>query len=106
MDLGSSSKFLIPSCSLFTQILGVEPDADTAEIDKNYRVKKYANRNNQEMLAKIESAHNSLMLSSLAGRLKVRMHASSRRRQPAEGAQTLCRSAFQDDGGGSRSKIG
>lgn len=52
------------------KVLGVEQGADTAEIDKNYRVKKYAYRGNQEMLAKIESAHNSLMLSSLAGRLK------------------------------------
>ncbi|GLC35730.1 Coiled-coil domain-containing protein 13 [Pleodorina starrii] len=52
------------------KLLGVERDADSTEIGKAYRVKKYEHRFNPEMLQKVESAHSSIMLSQLSARMK------------------------------------
>lgn len=52
-------------------MLGLEPGADSAEIAKQYRVKRYEHRSNDAMLAKVEAAHGSLMLSALNARMKV-----------------------------------
>lgn len=53
------------------QILGVDRDAPSADVDKAYRVKMYAFRNDSAMLRKIEAAHSSLQLSALSNRKKV-----------------------------------
>lgn len=52
------------------KVLGLEPGADSAEIAKQYRVKRYEHRSNDAMLAKVEAAHGSLMLSALNARMK------------------------------------
>lgn len=52
------------------QILGVDRDAPSADVDKAYRVKMYAFRNDSAMLRKIEAAHSSLQLSALSNRKK------------------------------------
>ncbi|GIL72791.1 hypothetical protein Vretimale_4438 [Volvox reticuliferus] len=52
------------------KLLGIERGADSAEVGKAYRVKKYEHRFNPEMLQKVESAHSSIMLSQLNARMK------------------------------------
>ncbi len=53
------------------QLLGIEREADSTEINKAYRVKKYEHRFNSDMLQKVESAHSTIMLSQLSARRKV-----------------------------------
>jgi len=52
------------------RVLGIDPDADTNQINRAYSQKKYAARGNDALTAQIEAAHSQLMMSALTRRMK------------------------------------
>lgn len=52
------------------KVLGITPDADSNEINRAFRAKKFEAKNNPALLSKLEAAHTSLMMSALSARLQ------------------------------------
>lgn len=52
------------------RVLGIDPDADTNQINRAYSQKKFAAKGNDALLAQIEAAHSQLMMSALTRRMK------------------------------------
>lgn len=52
------------------KVLGVDPDADTNQVNRAYSQKKYAARGNDALTAQIENAHSQIMMSALTRRMK------------------------------------